>query len=89
MENLIEYFLVNLPKQSNFKGKNGIKENKTYRRIKESLESELTKPYLSFIAFVSLAFVSQDFDSFLFLFQSDEPLIDLLYQKMGEFSSIW
>ena len=78
-KNLTEYFLVYLPKQSNFKWKNEIKENKRYQCIKESLESELTQPYLSFIAFVS-----QDFDSFLYHCQSDEPLIHILYQKMGD-----
>ena len=31
-----------------------------------------------------IAFVSQDFDSFHHLFQSDEPLIHILYQKMGD-----
>ena len=41
-KNLTEYFSVYLPKQSNFKGKNGVKENKIYQHIKESLESELT-----------------------------------------------
>ena len=36
-KNLTEYFLVYLRKQSNFKEKNGIKENKRYQLIKESL----------------------------------------------------
>ena len=36
-KNLIVYFLVYLRKQSNFKEKNGIKENKRYQLIKESL----------------------------------------------------
>lgn len=78
-KNLEEYFLVFLPKQPNFKGKNGIKENKRYQQIKKALENDLTKLYLSFIAYAS-----QDFESFLFLFQSDEPLIHMLYQKMGD-----
>ena len=41
-KNSTEYFIVYLPKQSNFKGKNQIKENKRYQCIKESLENELT-----------------------------------------------
>ena len=36
-KNLTEYFLVYLRKQSNFKERNGIKENKRYQLIKESL----------------------------------------------------
>ena len=58
------------------------KRNQRNQKIsthKKSLESELTKPSLSYIAFFS-----QDFDSFLFLFQIDEPLVHMLYQKMGK-----
>ena len=78
-ENLTEYFLNFLPKQPNFRSKNGLQENKRYQRIKEKLEDELTQPYLAFIAFVS-----QDFESFLVQFQSDAPLIHLLFPKMKE-----
>ena len=63
MEKFDRILLVYLPKQSNFKRKIRIKENKRYQRIKEMLESELIQPYLLFIAFVS-----QDFDSFPYLF---------------------
>ena len=76
--NLTEYFLIFLPKQSNFKGKNGLKANMRYQRIKEALESELTQPCLAFVAFAA-----QDFESFLIEFQSNEPLIHMLYPKMG------
>ena len=78
-ENLTEYFLNFLPKQPNFRFKNDLQENKRYQRIKEKLEDELTQPYLAFIAFVS-----QDFESFLVQFQSDAPLIHLLFLKMKQ-----
>ena len=38
--NLTEYFLKFIPKQPNFKSKNGLKENKRYQRIKEKLEDQ-------------------------------------------------
>ena len=78
-ENLTECFLNFLPKQPNFRSKNGLQENKRYQRIKEKLEDELTQPYLAYTAFVS-----QDFELFLVQFQSDVPLIHLLFLKMKE-----
>ena len=39
----------------------------------------MTQPFLAFIAFVS-----QDFESFLVQFQSDVPLIHLLFPKIKE-----
>ena len=73
------YFLNFLPKQPNFRSKNGLQEDERYQRIKGKLEDELTQPYLAFNAFVS-----QDFELFLVQFQSDAPLIHLLFQKMKE-----
>ena len=44
-----------------------------------SAEDKLTQLYLAFIAFIS-----QDFESFLVQFKSDTMLIHLLYPKMEE-----
>ena len=78
-ENLTEYFLIFIPKQPHFKSKNGLQENERYQRIKEKLEDKSTQPYLAFIAFVS-----QDFESFLVQFQCDAPL-RINFNLMSEF----
>ena len=76
-KNLTEYFLVFLPKQPNFKHKNGLKGNNRYQWIKEKLEDKSTQSYRSFIAFAS-----QDFETFLVQFQADAPQIHQLYPQM-------
>ena len=76
-ENSTQYFLKFLPKQPNFKLKNGLQGDKRYQRIKEYLEHSFTQPYISFIAFIL-----QNFGSFLVQFQIDAPWIHLLYPKM-------
>ena len=78
-ENLTEYFLNFLPKQPNFRSKNGLQENKRYQRIKEKLEDELTQPYLAFIAFVS-----QDFESFLVQFSKRCAINSFTLPKVEE-----
>ena len=74
-ENLTEYFLKFLPKQKIFKGT--IKETSRYKRIIEVIQSDLAQHYLAFCAFSS-----QDFEKFLLKFQSEQPMIHLLYWSM-------
>ena len=74
-ENLTEYFLKFLPKQKIFKGT--IKETSRYKRIIEVIQSDLAQHYLAFCAFSS-----QDFEEFLLKFQSEQPVINLLYSSM-------
>ena len=53
-----------------------------YKRIAENLKSTLTPAYMAFVAFVS-----QDFESFLLTFQRKEPMIHILHTAMGSFLS--
>ena len=46
------------------------------------MKSTLTPAYLAFVAFVS-----QDFESFLLTFQRKGPMIHILYTAMGSFLS--
>ena len=48
-----------------------------YKRIKATLESGLTEPYIAFCAFTS-----QDFEAFLVPFQNNQPMIHILYPAM-------
>ena len=61
-KNLKEYFIIFLPRQKNLKRE--IECTIRYKRIAESLKSTLTPAYLAFVAFVS-----QDFESFLLTFK--------------------
>ena len=74
LKNLFEYFLTFLPEQKNFKKK--IKNTLRYKRISEYLKSKFTVPYWSFVGFIAI-----DFEKFLITFQSNAPLIHLLYNK--------
>ena len=73
--NLKEYFLNFLPKQSNFKSE--IAKTYRYIRIKEAVEELLTEAYVSFCAFTA-----HDFESFLLLLQTGEPLIHQLFPSV-------
>ena len=53
-----------------------------YKRITENLKSTLTPAYLAFVAFVS-----QDFESFLLIFKRKESMIHILYTAMGSFQA--
>lgn len=75
-ENLKEYFCTFLPKQKEFK-KSG-KETKRYKNIVERLNDEMTLPYLAFV--VSL---SNEYESYLLTFQSEKPLIHMLFHGMS------
>ena len=74
-KNLKEYFLKVLPQQSTFKST--VAKTERYKRITKALQDPLTEAYVSFCAFASA-----EFEDFLLPFQSDEPLIHLLYPSM-------
>ena len=74
-ENLKEYFLKFLPRQSNFK--HNVEKTQRYVRLKTSLSDPTMEAYVGFVAFVA-----QDFESFLVPFQSKEPMIHHLYPTM-------
>ena len=69
-----------MPRQKSFKRE--IECTIRYKRIAENLKNALTPAYLAFVAFVS-----QDFESFLLTFQRKEPMIHILYTAMGSFLS--
>lgn len=73
--NLKEYFLKFLPKdKTSFRQ---VSSTKRYERIKDALEDDLTEAYIAFCAFST-----QDFENFLIPFQSNKPMIHLLYPGM-------
>ena len=74
-ENLKEYFLKFLPRQNNFK--HNVEKTQRYVRLKISLSDPTMEAYVGFVAFVA-----QDFESFLMPFQSKEPMIHHLYPAM-------
>ena len=76
IENLKQYFLTFLPGQTNFKGKKGVDSTERYQRIKV-LNNKMLLPTLSFIVYGT-----QIFKSFIMLFQSDQPLIHFLHERM-------
>ena len=71
-ENLRAYFLEFLPKQKIFKRE--IKTTHRYVNIKEVLEDPLSLAYLAFVILIA-----NEYESFLLSFQSQEPMIHLLY----------
>ena len=73
--NLKEYFLKFLPKQKEFK--QSVMGTKRYTQIIEVLQDDLALAYLSFAAFLS-----HQYESYLRNFQSEEPLIHMLYTGM-------
>ncbi|XP_065643869.1 uncharacterized protein LOC136075251 [Hydra vulgaris] len=73
--NLKEYFLTFLPKQKNF---NALFKTDRYKRICEALRNDIqTQGYLGFCAFSA-----QDFEAFLVQFQTESPMIHMLYPGM-------
>ena len=80
MEEPQRIFIIFLPQQKNFKRE--IESTIRYKRIGKNLKSVLTQAYLAFVAFMS-----QDFESFLLTFQRKEPMIHILYTVMGSFLS--
>lgn len=73
---MCDYFLRFLPE----KQPSQIKKNKRYDSIKLTLSSNLSKVKLNFILYLC----ENIFDRFLTYFQSEEPLIHLLYHEMTE-----
>lgn len=72
--NLKAYFLTFLPKSKEFRQ---LQKSERYQNITARLKNPLTEFYISFTAFVT-----NEFESFLLPFQSDEPKIHLLYPGM-------
>ena len=76
-ENLHQYFFTFLSTQSNFKS--SVKETARYKHICETLKHDKSILYISF-----MTFVGQISEKFLLHFQSETPLIHLLYPAMNE-----
>ena len=74
-ENLKRYFLEFIPTTTSFK--QSVKKTDQYKRIKESLQDSFTVPYISFIAFIA-----NDFEQFLTMFQSTRSMIHILHTEM-------
>ena len=74
INSLCEYFLIELPKQNSFGGKNGVGNTDRYKRIKDNLND---KSLLSYMAFV--VFISQDFCRFFMPLQTKAPMMHLSY----------
>jgi hypothetical protein len=72
-ENIRAYFLVELPKQSGFKGK-GIGSTERYKRISILLNNKALFPCMTFVVFVS-----QDFRKFMLPLQTSAPMIHVLH----------
>ena len=70
--NLKEYYLKFLPKQKNFKRE--IENTARYTYMDTCFEDPTVETYVAFVAFIT-----QNFESFLFPFQSKDPMIHLLY----------
>ena len=75
LENLKRDFLEFLPTTSTFK--KTVKETDWHKRTVESFKKELRVLYLSFTAFIV-----NDFQCFLIMFQSMTPRIHLLYTEI-------
>ena len=75
-QNLREYFLKFLPKTSTFKST--VRDTERCKRIKEVLENETSVPYIAFIAFIE-----NDFEIFLKIFQSMKSRIHIVYPEMS------
>ena len=74
-DNLKEYFMKFLPKQSSFK--RDVEKTLRYKRICAAFSEPLMQACVSFVGFIS-----QDFEDFLVPFQAKEPMIHLLYPAM-------
>ena len=70
--NLKEYLFKLILKQKNFKRK--IENTPRYTRLKTCFADPTMEAYVAFVAFVA-----QDFETFLLPFQSKNPMIHLLY----------
>ena len=75
-ENLGENFCNFLPKQKEFK--KYVKDTKRYKNIVERLKDEMTLPYLAFVVIVS-----NEYESYFITFQSEKPLIHMVFHGMS------
>ena len=80
INNLCEYFLIELPKQKSFRGKIGVWNANRYKRIKDNLNGKSLLTYMTFVVFIS-----QDFCRFLIPLQTKAPRIHLLYPMERKF----
>ena len=77
-KNLKTYFLEFLPKDPSSKAAfRQVKETKRYQRIHDHLKNPITLAYVAFCAYVA-----RDFESFLLPFQSEKPMVHLMYPQM-------
>ena len=77
IKNIKEYFLNELPKKAEFKGKNGIGNSKRYQRISNCLNDPSLPPLMAFVVYVA-----QDFKSYIVPLETNAPMIHVLH-KMG------
>ena len=75
-EDLRAYFLEFLPKQKKFKPE--INTTHHYVSVKEVLEDPLSLAYLAFVILIA-----NEYESFLLPFQSQKPIIHLLYHGIS------
>ena len=80
-ENLCQYFLKFLPMQKTFK--QTVKKAIRYQSIKNALESDSTRIYLSFLVFTA------SFENFLLTCQYEEPLILWSFQSCVNYTVIF
>lgn len=73
---LEEYFLKFLPKEKSSWKK--LQNNARYRRISSVLKDPTTLVYLNFVLAISL-----DFQKYLSLFQTEGPIVHLMYSEMN------
>lgn len=69
------YFLKTLPKGHN----KAVCTGDRYKRIKDAMEDESTIVYLQFVSFLA-----SSLSDFVKLFQTSEPLVHILYDKLNE-----
>ena len=70
-DNLFQYFIVFYLSKKRFNRE--IKGTILFQSIKQNLKSELTLPYFTFVSFITLV-----------MFQSIEPIIHLLYERIAD-----
>jgi hypothetical protein len=73
---LLTYFLKTFPKSPNSKA---ACQGDRYKRIKTALEDKATASYLHFVSFPA-----SSLSEFVKLFQTNEPLVHVLYDKLNE-----
>ena len=77
LRNVKTYFLEELPKKKEFKGKNGVGNTKRYQRIAEVLKNPSLELLMAFVVYVA-----QDFKKYLVPLQTTAPMIHNLHSMM-------